>query len=68
MAGNYADGSWIILSNNNLTRLDSNVFKPLLEQLRLYGRAPFAALRLDNSKISIIFFFKHFFFKPMQKS
>ena len=48
--GNYGESSWIFLGNNNLTRLDSNVFQTVLEKMRLYGRVPFAALRIDNSK------------------
>jgi hypothetical protein len=50
--GNYGESSWIFLGNNNLTRLDSNVFQTVLEKMRLYGRVPFAALRIDNSSSS----------------
>lgn len=54
--GNYGDGSWLDLENNNLTRFDSNVFQPVLEKMRLYGRLPFASIRMDNSKIMFLSF------------
>jgi len=53
--GNYGESSWIFLGNNNLTRLDSNVFQTVLEKMRLYGRVPFAALRIDNSSEFLLF-------------
>jgi len=46
----------IFLGDNNLTRFDSNVFQPVLEKMRLYGRVPFAAIQMDNSKIIFLSF------------
>ena len=46
---NYGDGSWIILSNNNLTRLEAGVFQSVLERMTAFGGSPIAMIHLDNS-------------------
>ena len=48
--GNYGDGSWIILSHNNFTRLEASVFQSVLEKMTSYGGAPIAMIHIDNSK------------------
>ena len=52
--GNYGDGSWIILSHNNLTRIEARVFKQVLEQMMTFGGSPHTMLHIDNSIYNLI--------------
>ena len=47
--GRYSVGSIINLENNYLTRFESAVFQPVMEQFFTYGGSPYTSIGLGNS-------------------